>query len=108
MEIGGVEMSKVCRNCGSIRVVDAPSGDVSICLACESFFNAVDGKSKSNYFEHITASPEVLAKKLVYLVRDSYNGAANYYWRSTVVDDAWKTKTEAIVATVAKLKEGEK
>jgi hypothetical protein len=41
----------------------------------------------------------------VYLVRDSYNGAANYYWRSTIIDKAWKTKPEAIAATVEKLKE---
>ena len=55
-------------------------------------------------FARITPSPEVLAEKLVYLVRDSYNGAANYHWRSTIIDKAWKTKPEAIAATVAKLK----
>ena len=60
---------------------------------------------KPTVFDQITASPDVLAERLVYLVRSSYNGATNYYWRSTVVDAAWKTKTEAIAATVERLKE---
>ena len=103
MEIGGVEMSKVCRNCGSIRVVDAPSGDVSICLACESFFNAVDGKSKSNYFEHITASPEVLAEKFCDTMFSCYHNA--FRWYSMLTGEFYNSKPEAVAATVDKLKE---
>ena len=58
------------------------------------------------FFDHIRSSPEVMAEKLVCLVADSgYNGAPNFYWKSTVVDAAWKTKPEAVAATLAKLKE---
>lgn len=60
---------------------------------------------RKTLYQTIIAAPEVLAEKLVYLVRDSYNGAANYYWCSTVADGVWKTKQEAIAATVAELKE---
>jgi hypothetical protein len=63
-------------------------------------------EKKPSLFDKITVSAEVLAEKLVYLVRDSYNGAANYYWCSTVADGMWKTKQEAISATVAELKGG--
>lgn len=61
--------------------------------------------SPKSVFHRITQSTEMLAEKLVYLVRDGYNGAANYYWCSTVTDGMWKTKQEAVAATVAKLEE---
>lgn len=65
-------------------------------------------------FDRITASPDVLAKKLVYeksvrLICAGY-GCDRYeyewYWYSTIIPDAkFDTRPEAIAATVAKLKE---
>jgi uncharacterized protein YuzB (UPF0349 family) len=51
-------------------------------------------------FDRITASPEVLAEKLVYDIE--------WAWYSTIIPDkGWAMRKEAIAATVAKLKEGE-
>lgn len=82
--------------------IEHPYANLTVML--EDKRRKVEQMSKT-VFARITVSPEVLAEKLVYLVRDSYNGAANYYWCSTVADDGmWRTKQEAITATVAKLK----
>lgn len=91
-------MSNRCPKCGSIRVVKLPSGDVNICLACESFLNTINGKASRTVFDRITASPEVLAEDMVYEI-----GAM---WASTlIVDTTFETYEEAIAATVEKLKE---
>ena len=98
-------MSKICPKCGSIRIVDAPSVDVSICLACEAFLNTVNGKSKQTVFDSITASPEVLAEVLVY-ESPGYNkdGDKDVFYRSKV-DKFWvyTTREEAIAATLEEL-----
>lgn len=59
--------------------------------------------SMQTLFDQLTASPEVLAEKLVYAVH--YGGL--YFWHSTLIYPAFpfETKEEAIAATVAMLKE---
>lgn len=54
---------------------------------------------KQTVFDRITQSPEVLAEKLVYYLR-----YGNCY-ASSIISDVFKSKEEAIAATVAKLKE---
>ena len=70
-------------------------------------------------FDRITQSPEVLAEKLVYstyikIKKPLYDWKrrqiANRWvlrgvWGSSVTDETYSTKAEAIAATVAKLKE---
>lgn len=66
---------------------------------------------KPTVFETITTSTEVLAEKLVFLKAVIYSLNAkdntNYVeqWISTVCNDVYPSKHEAIAATVAKLKE---
>lgn len=57
-------------------------------------------KKENTLFDRITQSPEVLAERLVY----RYDG--NGTWRSFLLYGyEFLTKSEAIAATVAKLKE---
>ena len=55
-------------------------------------------------FHRITASPEVLAEKLVYHAKEKADSGTYNYWRSTISCDVWLKKSEAVAATVAKLK----
>ena len=60
-------------------------------------------------FDRITASPEVLAEKLVYkTICVAVNRVTYSCWKSTITDESYRTKEDAIAATVAKLKEMEK
>jgi hypothetical protein len=59
-------------------------------------------KNKQTLFERITQSPEVLAEKLVYHGITSWD---DDFYASTICDEIYNTKAEAIAATVAKLKE---
>ena len=88
------------------------------CGECRHFDNDCQGVSKSTpasycegferkptIFQQITASPEVLAEKLVYSFFDcdGYN-----WWTSTLCNHTqWESRAEAIVATVARLKDVE-
>lgn len=93
-------MSNKCPKCGSVRIAKA-SEDVNICLACESFLNTINGKSRSTLFDRITASPEVLAEKLVFPLADGW-------WMSSIIDGTrFATRERAIAATVARLKGAE-
>lgn len=59
-------------------------------------------QSKPTVFDTLTASPEVLAEKLLYAPL----GEFCKLWYSTVLPgEHWNVKAEAINATVAKLKE---
>lgn len=75
--------------------------------ACQEF----TGKYKGTLFDRITASPEVLAEKLVYCVPvplfDHGAGLERWYTVFSPFNDTkyFRTKDEAIVATVEKLKE---
>ena len=70
------------------------------CLACEKLFEDYS----NTFFARITASPEVLAEKLVYQGLDGD-------FHSSIIEGgtrAFPYETEAIAATVAKLKGVEK
>ena len=71
--------------------------------ACKNFMP----KGKTTVFDRLISSPEVLAEKLVYdWGHLCYNGDIKIYWKSTILPDAvFCSKSEAIAATVAKLKE---
>jgi hypothetical protein len=61
-------------------------------------------------FDRITASPEVLAEKLVYNKMYMIQDGILQYWVSSYFSTimpgkSWEYETEAIAATVAKLKE---
>lgn len=58
------------------------------------------------FFFKITKSAEVLAEKLVYrTIEIAVNRVTYSCWKSTITEEVYKTKPEAIAATVAKLKE---
>lgn len=79
-------MSKKCPKCGS-GYFEVREDDT--CLSC--------GWHRVTVFNRITASPEVLAEKLVY---------CGVYYKSTIIPgESWEYKQEAIAATVARLKE---
>lgn len=61
-------------------------------------------------FDRITASPEVLAEKLVFAIGrivPDYNHVVTLWYSTIIPDITFETRTEAIAATVAKLKEVE-
>lgn len=75
-------------------------------------------KEPETVFDRITQSPEVLAEKLVYVIKQlftisgtSRENPGGYEvktkWFSTIVDGDFDSEAEAIAATVAKLKEEE-
>ena len=82
-------------------------------------YNIGASQPRQTVFHRITASPEVLAEKLVYkttiktskILCDRYgDGVGTRYdikevWKSTITEDTYIGETEAIVATLAKLKE---
>lgn len=100
-------MIEECPFCGSIRIVETLKGGTRICLACESRFDTVNGKSKQTLFDRITASPEVLAPNFVVEVITEYLTAKFVTGRrSTIIPGkTWEHEAEAIAATVARLKE---
>lgn len=57
-------------------------------------------------FDRITASPEVLAEKLVFITVTAWGETV--YMSTIIRDGMFKTREEAIAATVARLKEVEK
>ena len=93
-------MIKRCPFCGSARIIEAPSED--FCLSCESFSNTINDRNSQTVFDRITASPEVLAEKLVYIWVSSWE---DEFYCSTVCDGLFETKDEAIAATLERLKE---
>jgi hypothetical protein len=101
-------MSKKCPKCGSdnFKVVSkyVDGGIGCKCNDCGELFMLL------TLFANITASPEVLADKLVYCIKDFFYCTSGKVvrWTSTISDWDYDTKAEAIAATVAKLKEVEK
>jgi hypothetical protein len=72
--------------------------------ACSKF-----EQKQQTVFKTITASPEVLAEKLVFWMSwHKANGSVEWVAVSTIVKGEWETREEAIAATVARLKEVEK
>lgn len=97
-------MSKLCPHCKS-KKVGSFSDTVMCCMACHRVF----GKSQlidATVFDRITASPEVLAPKFIYeattCVGDGYILPG---YKSTITAGFWRAESEAIAATVEKLKE---
>lgn len=106
-------MSEECPKCGdSYFLLDLINKQV-ICHNCGDrsipFPKARKRYLRLTVFDRITASPEVLAEKLVYRTGTSNSvGLKMFCYKSTIVSGFWVEKTEAIAATVARLKEVEK
>ena len=90
-------MSKKCADCGCEVNRNVIQG-MYYCPRCDDDKREIDVLPMT-LFDRITASPEVLAEKLVYYLR-----YGNCY-ASSITSDVFKSKEEAIAATVAKLKE---
>lgn len=76
------------------------SGGVVCWKKCETT------EKKPSVFDHITASPEGLAKELVSTSYDEFKDCTVYWgWLGNGRREAYYTKAEAIAATVARLKE---
>lgn len=95
-------MSKKCPICGrGIGVYQDYVGGTSF-FRCDICGHTGCDFEDVTLFDTITASPEVLAEKLVYYLR-----YGNCY-ASSIISDVFKSKEEANAATVARLKEVEK
>lgn len=99
-------MSKrICERCKSENVIEDIYYGGTQYYECQSCLCRGD---KDNFpemalFHQITASEEVLAEKFVY---QFYDCDGHYWWTSTLCNyTQWELKSEAIAATVAKLKE---
>lgn len=96
-------MSKQCPYCKS-KKIGSFNDTVVCCTECHRVF----GKSQlvdSTFFDRITQSPETLAETLVYCEQPEHQYSCAS-WRSVVLGStSYARKSEAIAATVAKLKE---
>ena len=102
-------MSKlVCKNCKSTSVeYEDYCGGTSYyrCTTCGKRGNK-DKFSQQTVFHRLTQSPEVLAETLVYnTICVAVNRVTYSCWKSTITDESYRTKEEAIAATVNELKE---
>jgi hypothetical protein len=96
---GGGEMSgKTCSKCYYLLVTARRHKG---CTSLSSNAEACKDFREVSVFDRITASPEVLAPRLVYAVH--YGGL--YFWHSVLIYPAFpfETKEEAIAATIDKL-----
>ena len=94
---------KTCSKCYYLLVAARRH---KFCLTLSSNAEACKDFREASVFDRITASPEVLAEKLVYqFIGYDGNGLFHGYWKSTITDEDYATKEEAIAATVEKLKE---
>lgn len=114
-------MSKIkCPQCGdrdvSITPYTPPDRDVASCYKC-GYTSLAENFPRQDLFDRLTASPEVLADKLVYqrnckMIHQNDKSTMEYWtysWKSSVITgQSFETKEEAIAATVAKLKEVER
>lgn len=106
--------NRICGRCKSSVVVPWNNvKDFYKCMNCSAMGYAEKFPEKT-LFDRITASPEVLAEKLVYCEKWTITsehpekGKEHEYWSTPFVDDLYPTKEQAIAATVEKLKEVEK
>lgn len=99
-------MSKVCSDC-RFSIQDFPD------LFCtfrklstkDGIFEDCHCFLPKTLFDRITASFGVLAEKLVYkTICVAVNRVTYSCWKSTITEEAYRTRAEAIAATVAKLK----
>lgn len=83
-------MSKFDKKCSKCKNYN---GNILICESCAHY------KPKPTVFEHITQSVEALAETLVYWDEDLWA------YKSIILEfESFMTKSEALVATVAELK----
>jgi predicted RNA-binding Zn-ribbon protein involved in translation (DUF1610 family) len=94
-------MSKKCILCGGVDIKQNGSyADGSKSFECR---NCGEVFILQTVFHRITASPEVLAEKLVYSIK--IISGCEIMYSSNVLDVCYDTKEKAIRATVEKLKE---
>ena len=91
-----------CPKCGNpnTHVERRPDG-FCYCPDCQHRWKIGESQPKPTLFDHITASPEVLAAELVFWGHDK----DGEWYTSHLLDEDYHTEAEAIAATVAKLKE---
>ena len=95
--------SLVCPDCGSDMVMTERRPDgYHICRKC-CFYWRNEAKPKQTIFKEITQSEEALAEKLVYITVTAWGETV--YMSTIIRDRMFKTREEAIAATVARLKE---
>lgn len=100
-------MSK-CPFCKSVETVPN-TVRMNHCKECGMHFLHDISDGDNTLFESITRSYDVLAEKLVYKALVVGANRVTYScWRSTITEESYRTKKEAIATTVAKLKEVEK
>ena len=100
--------NRVCDRCKSSFII--PSSSLSNhykCQNCNRVGRANDFPEMT-IFDRITASPDVLAESVVHTYEMAIGGSMfRVYWTSPFVDNLYLDKSEAIAATVEKLKEVE-
>ena len=98
-------MCNECKRCdGDLCTYFDNYSDRESTIACILF-----EPKKPTLFDRITASPEVLAPKFIYEATTcDGDGHILSGYRSTITAGFWLAKSEAIAATVAKLKEAKK
>lgn len=104
----GRKMSNlICPECGCSNILTERRLDgFHACLYCRHRWKIGESQPKPILFDRITASPEVLAPKLVYrALCVGVNRVTYSCWKSTITEESYRTKEEAHAATVEKLKE---
>lgn len=97
-------MVKKCPDCGSLDVEEVFDGE-AYCKNCYLHCSVFD-LEYATVFDRITPSPEVLAPYFVFLkALIVTNINPQQQWISTITEEVYPTKEEAIAATVKKLKE---
>lgn len=115
-------MSKKCPKCEGkdihITYYPAPTDNMATCYGC-GYADLAERFPEQTVFDCITSSEEVLAPRLVFCaeyktIRPMYlEGKGGIIvgevWKSTVIPGAsFKSESEAVAATIEKLKEVEK
>ena len=113
-------IDRYCKTCGNVTVADAGYYAGSSFYQCETCGRRgmSDIFPQATVFHKLTASPEVLAEKLVYVIKQLFTisgtsrGNLGEYevktkWFSTIVDGDFDSEPEAIAATLKKLNEVE-
>ena len=105
----------VCKDCKSTDVTEYTPGIFGDsrhkCNSCGNISFTVDF-IEPTVFQQITTSPEVLAETIVYeecehsiLNEEGCGAIFPGGWTSSIIEYSYSTKSEAIAATVARLKE---
>lgn len=103
---------KLCPQCSCTDISqDWYAHDQGICFVCNTcgFVGDVEEFRDQTFFDRITQSPEVLAPKFIYeSTTCDGDGYVLSGYRSTITAGFWLAKSEAIAATLARLKEVDK